>query len=160
MVTFTRTRTGLGHNETAGLVRRAVECCMECQGVTVPYLVDVTLTDGETIREINRENRDVDRETDVLSFPLNELTPGEFDPDACELDPGTGQVLLGDMVINIPLCQTQGEEYGHGYRREVSYLAVHSALHLLGYDHLDEGPMKRAMRQREDYIMDKLRIPR
>ena len=90
---------------------------------------------------------------DVLSFPLNVLTPGEFDAALCDTDPYTGAVMLGDMMISLERCAQQGEEFGHGFDREVSYLTVHSVLHLLGYDHVDEGEMKKQMRTREKEIM-------
>jgi probable rRNA maturation factor len=159
-ISITRTRTGLGHPETAGLVKKAIQTTLEAEGIDVLCYVDVMLTDEDTIHEINLENRGVDRPTDVLSFPLNELKPGEFDEDECEIDMDTGGVLLGDMVISIPQCERQGEEYGHGYRREVCYLAVHSTLHLLGYDHMDEGEEKKLMRSREDAVMELLKITR
>lgn len=159
MTEITRTKRNLGYPETARLVKRAVECALRSEGVECDYIVDVTLTDDETIHEINLAERNVDRPTDVLSFPMNELTPGEFDPEICEREPETGAVFLGDMVISIPRCAEQGEEYGHGYKREVSYLAVHSTLHLLGYDHMEEDD-KRLMRSREDAIMEILGIGR
>jgi probable rRNA maturation factor len=159
-ISITRTRTGLGHPETAGLVKKAIQTTLEAEGIDVLCYVDVMLTDEDTIHEINLENRGVDRPTDVLSFPLNELKPGEFDEDECEIDMDTGGVLLGDMVISISQCERQGEEYGHGYRREVCYLAVHSTLHLLGYDHMDEGEEKKLMRSREDAVMELLKITR
>ncbi|MBQ5568071.1 MAG: rRNA maturation RNase YbeY [Oscillospiraceae bacterium] len=159
-ISVTRTRRGLGRPETARLVKRAILTALSAEGVEDPCIVDVTLTDDETIHGINLSERGVDRPTDVLSFPLNELSPGQFDPEGCERDMDTGALFLGDMVISIPRCEEQGEEYGHGYKREVSYLAVHSTLHLLGYDHVDEGPMKAQMRSREDAIMDILNIKR
>ena len=155
-VNILRTRTGLGHPETAGLVKKAICAALDSEGVDRPCRVDVTLTDDETIRNINYEQRGVDRPTDVLSFPMNELQPGQFDPEICEIDMDTGDIFLGDMVISVPRCQAQGEEYGHGYKREVSYLAVHSVLHLLGYDHIDEGEDKRLMRAREEAVMSRL----
>ena len=159
-ISVTRTRRGLGRPETARLVKRAILTALSAEGVEDPCIVDVTLTDDETIHGINLSERGVDRPTDVLSFPLNELSPGQFDPEECERDLDTGAIFLGDMVISIPRCEEQGEEYGHGYKREVSYLAVHSTLHLLGYYHVDEGPMKAQMRSREDAIMDILNIKR
>ena len=113
----------------------------------------MTLTDDAAIHAINREQRGVDRATDVLSFPMNELTPGAFDPDACEWDYETGRAMLGDMVISMERCAEQAETYGHSFAHEVSYLTVHSVLHLLGYDHVDEGEDKRRMRAREKEIM-------
>ena len=97
----------------------------------------------------------------MLSFPLCTLTPGTPPTlDEVEADPGTGLVPLGDMVISLERARAQGEEYGHGAQREAAYLAVHSVLHLLGYDHLDEGPQKRQMRAREEAILGELGITR
>lgn len=150
---LSRERTGLGHNNSAALIKKAVNMALNAEKIDTPCLISVMLTDDEGIQAVNREFRGIDRATDVLSFPLNELTPGEFDPAACERDLDTGHVLLGDMMISVPRCQQQGEELGHGYEREVQYLTVHSVLHLLGYDHVDEGEMKKQMRQREKEIM-------
>ena len=150
---ISREKTGLGHNEAAGLIKRAVKMALDAEGVNVSCIVSVMLTDDEGIHTVNREFRSVDRATDVLSFPLNELTPGEFDPNACERDLDTGAVMLGDMMISLERCAAQSEEYGHGFNREIQYLTVHSVLHLLGYDHVDEGEMKAQMRAREKAIM-------
>ena len=152
-VYVSREKTGLGHREAAGLIKKAAAMALEAEGVGVPCIISVMLTDDEGIHAVNREFRNVDRATDVLSFPLNELVPGEFDPEDCERDPETGNVLLGDMMISLEHCAAQGEEFGHGFAREIQYLTVHSVLHLLGYDHVDEGPMKRQMRAREKAIM-------
>ena len=101
----------------------------------------------------------MDAPTDVLSFPMFDLTPGEH-PQAGWADPGTGLVFLGDMVISLERVKEQAAEYGHSEGREAAYLAVHSVLHLLGYDHLDEGPMKARMRDREEAILGGLGIAR
>ena len=143
----------LGHNNSAALIKKAACMALAAEGVDVPCVISVMLTDGEGIRRVNQEFRGIDSETDVLSFPLNELEPGDFDPEACEIEPDTGAVLLGDMMISIPRCESQGREFGHGYEREIMYLTVHSVLHLLGYDHVDEGEMKKQMRAREKKIM-------
>ena len=148
-----REKPGLGHNNAARLVKKAITAALEAEKVNISCIISVMLTDDEGIHQVNRDFRGVDRPTDVLSFPLNELVPGEFDPEDCETDPETGAVMLGDMMISLPRCEAQGEEYGHGFDREIQYLAVHSTLHLLGYDHLDEGPMKAQMRAREKAIM-------
>ncbi len=148
-----REKRGLGHPESIRLIRKAAAMALEAEGIGRPCLISVMLTDDEGIRAVNIAFRGVDRATDVLSFPLNELRPGDFDPEACERDPETGALLLGDMMISVPRCLAQGEEYGHGYARELMYLTVHSVLHLLGYDHVDEGAMKRQMRAREKLIM-------
>ena len=152
-VYISREVIGLGHNESAGLIKKAVKMALDAEGIDVPCIISVMLTDDEGIQTVNREFRGVDRATDVLSFPLNELIPGEFDEDMCERDMDSGAVMLGDMMISIPRCEEQGEEFGHGYKREIMYLTVHSVLHLLGYDHIDEGEMKAQMRAREKAIM-------
>ena len=151
-----RAKRSLGHPEAASLIRRAAKAALKAQGVRSDCNINIMLTDDAGIREINREQRGIDDATDVLSFPLNELKEGALDPEACETDPETGRLLLGDMVLSLERCAAQGVEYGHGFAREVSYLTVHSALHLLGYDHLDEGERKRAMRAREEYIMESI----
>lgn len=140
-------------------LRRAVEGALAAEGVDVPCVVEICLTDDEGIHQTNLDMRGVDAPTDVLSFPVFDLAPGEL-PGPEDADPGTGLVPLGDMVISLERAQAQGEEYGHGTRREVAYLAVHSLLHLLGYDHMDEGPMKAQMREREEAILEQLGITR
>lgn len=155
-IRITRDKKGLGHPGAGRLLKRAVSAAMRAENVSVPYEVEIMLTDDEGIREVNREQREIDRATDVLSFPVNELVPGAFDPDSCEVDYDTGAVMLGDMVISVPHCEAQGREYGNGFATEISYLAVHSSLHLLGYDHTDEGEMKKQMRSREEAIMELL----
>ena len=142
-------------------IKRCIRGALEQEGVTVPCEINVLLTDNQGIREINRDLRDVDRETDVLSFPMFEFTPGEFPEDVSDLlDPGSCLLPLGDMALSVEKIKSQAEEFGHSQEREIGYLTVHSVLHLLGYDHLDEGPMKKQMRAREDAIMEYLNIPR
>ena len=138
---------------------RAVEGALAAEGVEVPCIVEICLTDDEGIHQTNLDMRGVDAPTDVLSFPMFELKPGEK-PLAEWADPDTDKVLLGDMMISLERARAQAAEYGHSLEREVCYLAVHSVLHLLGYDHLDEGPMKRQMRAREEAILGELGITR
>ncbi len=148
-----REKRGLGWPEAAKLIRRAAKTALRAQGIVDDCAVSVLLTDDAGIRALNLAQRGIDAPTDVLSFPLNTLTEGAFDPEACEYDYETDRLLLGDMALDLERCARQGEEYGHGFARELSYLTVHSVLHLLGYDHLDEGPRKRRMRAREKAIM-------
>lgn len=117
------------------------------------------LTDDEGIHQINRDMRQVDRPTDVLSFPEFDLAPGEH-PGPEDADPGTGLIPLGDMVLSMERVAAQAKEFGHSRRRELAYLVTHSVLHLLGYDHLDEGPMKTQMRAREEAVMALLGLER
>ena len=125
-------------------IKAAARAVLEAEKVEGPWELSVLLTDDEGIRAINKEFRDVDKPTDVLSFPMGDT------------DPETGRLLLGDMVLNTAQAEKQGAEFGHGADHEISYLTVHSVLHLLGYDHVDEGEMKKAMRAREKAIMAKL----
>ena len=152
------------HISNAGMtihIRKCIQCAMEHQGVPFPYEINVLVTDNEGIRAINRETRNIDQETDVLSFPLFEFIPGELPEHWDELvDMATGRVQLGDMVLSVEKAVEQGYEFGHGIKREIGYLTVHSMLHLLGYDHLDEGPMKRQMRRQEEAIMAQLMLRR
>ena len=143
----------LGHNNSASLIKKAINMALAAENVRENCIINVVLTDDEGIRAVNLSERNIDSATDVLSFPANELTPGEFDPEVCEWDYDNDAVYLGDMMISVPRCEQQGEEFGHGYERELMYLTVHSVLHLLGYDHVDEGEMKRQMREREKAIM-------
>lgn len=145
--------------ELEELLERVIPAALEAEGVTVPWEVDVLFTDNEGIHAVNLEQRQVDAPTDVLSFPMLELTPGDK-PTEEDLEPGSGRVALGDMVLNLDRVRSQGEEYGHGPQRELAYLAVHSVLHLLGYDHMDDGPMKAQMRGREEEILSQLGITR
>lgn len=139
-----REKRGLGHPETAALVKKAAAAALRAEGVDEPCEIGVTLTNDEGIHAINREQRGVDRPTDVLSFPIDEM------------DYDTNRRYLGDMVLSLERAEAQGVEYGGGYEHEVQYLTVHSVLHLLGYDHLDEGEEKAKMRAREKAIMKEL----
>ena len=141
------------------LLRRVISAALEAEGMDLPCEINVLLTDDEGIQQVNLDMRGVDRPTDVLSFPMFDLSPGEKPGEEHE-DPDTGLVPLGDMCISLERAAAQAEEYGHSVERELSYLAVHSVLHLLGYDHMDEGPMKAQMRRREEHILEGLGIRR
>ena len=150
---------GAASESRCAFIRKVIRTALAAEGVNFPCEVDVLLTDDENIHTINREMRKVDRATDVLSFPEFDLSPGEL-PSAEDADPGTGLVPLGDMVISMEHVAAQAKEYGHSQRRELAYLVTHSVLHLLGYDHLDEGPQKKQMREREETILAELGITR
>ena len=124
-----------------------------------PAEISVTFVDNAAIAELNNQYRNKPMPTDVLSFPEFELTPGQL-PGQEDADPGTGYVPLGDMAISLERVKAQAKEYGHSNRRELAYLAVHSVLHLLGYDHMDEGQQKAQMRAREEAIMAALGLER
>ncbi len=114
--------------------------------------VSVSFVDNEEIRKLNKEFRNIDSATDVLSFPLGEN--GVYD-----VNPDTGAKLLGDVVISMERAQKQAMEYGHSFEREVCYLTVHSMLHLLGYDHM-EPQEKAEMRMKEETVMERIGLER
>lgn len=142
------------------LLERVITAALDAEQVKTPCEVDVLLTDDAGIHEINLEQRKIDRPTDVLSFPMFNYEPGNPPTDDTDADPATGLTPLGDMVISLERAQAQAEEFGHPLERELSYLAVHSVLHLLGYDHMDDGPQKAQMRAREEAILGALGITR
>lgn len=158
-IVITADRPGLGGFFLKRRLRHTVNTALAAEGVTLRCEINILLTDDEGIREVNRTMREIDRATDVLSFPMFDLAPGEH-PDEADADPDTGLVPLGDMCISLERAKAQAAEYGHSFEREVCYLSVHSVLHLLGYDHLDEGEMKRQMRAREEEIMKQLKLER
>ena len=138
------------------IIRKCIETTLSSQNVELPCEVNVLVTDDAEIRTINKASRDVDKATDVLSFPMFDLAPGECLSEDM-LDPETGLCPLGDMAISLERAIAQAEEFGHTAKREIGYLTIHSVLHLLGYDHMDEGPMKAQMRQKEEEVA--ARIP-
>lgn len=150
-------RGGLQRLVISANIRTCINAVLKAEGVTAKCEINVLVTDDAGIREINRTSRNIDSATDVLSFPMFELAPGELPADWTEYeDPDTGLVPLGDMCISQERAIAQAKEFGHTTRREVGYLTIHSMLHLLGYDHLDEGPQKRQMRAREEAIASEI----
>jgi len=141
-------------------IESVIRAALDAQGVELPCEISVLLTDDEGIHQINLDMRGVDRPTDVLSFPMFELEPGCPPEGEDYLDPESGLCPLGDMCISLERAEAQAAEFGHSVEREVCYLTVHSILHLLGYDHLDDGPMKAQMREREEAILGSLGITR
>ena len=135
------------------LLHKTIKAALAAEGVAVPCEINVLITDDAGIRIINKESRNLDKPTDVLSFPMFQLEAGNPPQDWEEYrDPATGLIPLGDMCISLERAVAQAQEFGHSVRREVGYLTIHSMLHLLGYDHLDEGEQKKQMRGREEAI--------
>ncbi|MBE5957866.1 MAG: rRNA maturation RNase YbeY [Lachnospiraceae bacterium] len=133
--------------------------------VDCPYEVEVcvTLTDNEGIRELNAQQRDIDKATDVLSFPMIEYdTPGDFsgiEDDISNFNPETGELILGDIVISLDKVVSQAEEYNHSTKREFAFLVAHSMLHLFGYDHMEEDE-RIEMEQKQEEILKNINITR
>ncbi len=132
------------------LVRRAVTESLEYEGFFNDAEVSVTFTDNDGIRALNSEYRGIDKETDVLSFPLTDFEGGE-EPPADE-----ATVMLGDIVVSLDKAKAQAEEFGHSFEREVAFLCVHSMLHLLGYDHVNSDEEDAEMRRRQSEILVKM----
>jgi probable rRNA maturation factor len=136
------------------LIKRCVSAALCFEGVDLPCEVSVLITGDRGIREINREYRGVDKPTDVLSFPMQAFSPpGWAAPSPDATCPETGLIPLGEIILSAERVGSQACEYGQTRERETAYLAIHSVLHLLGYDHVDEAEEKKKMRNCEDAIM-------
>ena len=135
------------------IIKKCICAVLEAENITARCEINVLVTNDKGIRTINLESREIDKATDVLSFPMFQLEAGAPPEDWDDyIDPETGMCPLGDMAISLERAVAQAKEFGHSVKREVGYLTIHSMLHLLGYDHLDEGPQKAQMRKREEEI--------
>lgn len=134
------------------LIRRCCHAVLQYEEFTQSAEISVSFVDNEQIREMNRQYRDKDAETDVLSFPMGEN--GEYD-----VNHETGAKILGDIVISVPKAVEQARTYGHSLEREVGFLTAHSMLHLLGYDHEKGGLERVRMREKEERVMRELGLP-
>ena len=128
------------------LIKSACEETLKAEKINKCSEIDVTLVSDLKIKQINRDFRDINKSTDVLSFPMGEN--GEYD-----INPETGAIMLGDVVISLEHALSQADLFGHGVEREVAYLTVHSVLHLLGYDHVNNEKERKIMRKREELIL-------
>ena len=137
----------------SSIIGKCIEATLKAENIPVKCEINVLVTNDKGIHAINKASRDVDRPTDVLSFPMFQLEAGNPPEDWEEyIDIETDMCPLGDMCISLERAIAQAKEFGHSVRREVGYLTIHSMLHLLGYDHLDEGEQKKQMRAREEAI--------
>ena len=135
------------------LVRRTCNAALRLEEFSEDAEISVTFVDNDEIRKLNKQHRNIDAATDVLSFPLGEN--GVYDHNET-----TGAALLGDIVISMPKAVEQAELYGHSPQREVGYLTAHSMFHLLGYDHVNGGVEAVHMREKEETVMTMLGLPR
>ena len=137
----------------SSIIRKCIEATLAAENINIACEINVLVTNDSGIQAINQASRNIDKPTDVLSFPMFQLEAGN-PPEQWNnyIDPETGLCPLGDMAISLERAIAQAKEFGHSTRREVGYLTIHSMLHLLGYDHLDEGPQKAQMRSREEAI--------
>ncbi|MEE1026451.1 MAG: rRNA maturation RNase YbeY, partial [Acutalibacteraceae bacterium] len=135
------------------LIRRACNAVLVTEKFLTPAEVNVTFVDDEEIKMLNTQFRNIEKSTDVLSFPLGEN--GVYDTN-----PENGAKMLGDIVISIDHAVKQAEAYGHTLQREMAFLTVHSMLHLLGYDHINGGLEQMKMREKEELVLAKLGVVR
>lgn len=145
------------------LVETLMIAALEEENCPYEAQVNVLITDNEGIRELNKEYREIDKATDVLSFPvLAYKSPSDFSEvelDQTAFDPDSGELILGDIILSADKIEEQAESYGHSQKREFAFLVVHSLLHLLGYDHMLEGEAA-VMEEHQDAILQKVRIAR
>ena len=150
--------------DVESIVEKVCTAVLDAENCPFGAQVNVVITDNAGIREINREARGIDRETDVLSFPnVDFLTEGVFeideDAEADYFDPETGELMLGDIMISADKVFEQAEEYGHSQQREFAFLVAHSMFHLCGYDHMVEQEAK-IMEQKQEAVLNALGITR
>ena len=146
-------------------LQHTIEFALKEEEVNIPFEISLLFVDNDEIREINNETRNIDKETDVLSFPMLDYPKDkvfkdvyknyEFDETYMDGE----ELVLGDIVLSLEKALEQSKEYNHSFKREASYLVVHSVLHLLGYDHMEEDE-KKVMRKREEEILGELDIKR
>ena len=137
----------------ASTISKCVEATLKAENIPVTCEINVLVTNDKGIHAINLASRNIDKPTDVLSFPMFELEAGNPPEDWEDyMDFETDMCPLGDMCISLERAVAQAKEFGHSVKREVGYLTIHSMLHLLGYDHMDEGEQKKQMRAREEAI--------
>ena len=153
------------NDELINIINEVCEQSLKAEEMNVPYQISLLFVDNEEIREINRDTRGIDKATDVLSFPMLDYPKDKVfkevykDTKFNEIYLDGDELVLGDMVLSLERAKEQSIEYNHSFNREVCYLVVHSILHLLGYDHMEDEEKKR-MRKREEEILGSLNITR
>lgn len=153
------------HEDLDGLINEIINYALKKEGVDIGYELSVVYVDNEIIKKINNDTRGINKETDVLSFPMLEYPEGKvFSESYREYSFGVeylneGNLVFGDIVVSLEKALEQSKEYNHSFSREVCYLVVHSVLHLLGYDHM-EVEEKSVMRKKEEEILESFNISR
>lgn len=153
------------NEELINIINEVCEKALKAEEVNIPYQISLLFVDNEEIKDINRETRGIDKATDVLSFPMLDYPKDNVFKEVYketkfnEIYLDGEELVLGDMVLSLERAKEQSIEYNHSFNREVCYLVVHSILHLLGYDHMEDEEKKR-MRKREEEILGDLNITR
>ncbi|HOQ37149.1 MAG TPA: rRNA maturation RNase YbeY [Acetivibrio sp.] len=146
-------------DEILKLMDKAARMCLEYENFTLPYEISVILVDNDRIKEVNNEQRGIDRPTDVLSFPIVDMYEGEIKSSDGDFDMDEGCIVLGDILISLEKVKEQSVEYGHSFERELIFLLTHGVFHLLGYDHDTEEREKR-MLERQKSVLKSLNLER
>lgn len=141
------------------LIEKTIQRCMKAEKLDKEYEVSVTIVDDDEIREINKEHRDIDKATDVLSFPMVDFCNGELISDEGDYDLENDLLMLGDIIISAETAQRQSQEYGHSIEREIAFLTAHSCFHLLGYDHMTEED-ERVMIEKQEAVLTGMGLAR
>lgn len=141
------------------LIEKTISLCMKSEELDKEYEVSVIIVDDSEIRTINKEHRDIDKATDVLSFPMVEFVNGELISDQGDYDMDLDELMLGDIIISAETAKRQAIEYGHSFEREIAFLTAHSCFHLLGYDHMDIEDEK-VMIDKQESILRKMGLTR
>ena len=147
--------------DTQEIIRLIVDEVLDMEGCDYEAQVNVILTDNEGIKAVNKECRDIDRETDVLSFPALEANKTKVSAKKypSDVNPESGRVVLGEIIICEKRAIEQSKEYGHSIERELGFLCAHGMLHLFGYDHMEEDDEKQ-MRSAQNEILEKIGLTR
>ncbi len=151
--------------ENEDIIKKLIDYALKAEGVKIEYEVSVILIDNETIKKINNETRNIDSITDVLSFPMLDYPEKKVykevykDMEFGDIYLDEGRIVLGDIALSLERAEEQRLEFGHSFIRESAYLTLHSVLHLLGYDHMEDND-KEIMRRREEEILKKFKINR
>ena len=136
------------------LIEKTIDLCMKSERLDKDYEVSVIIVDDDEIRKINNTHRDINKPTDVLSFPMVEFVNGELISDEGDYDIDLDELMLGDIVISAETAKRQAIEYGHSFEREIAFLTAHSCFHLLGYDHMEEDEEKVMIKKQEDILKE------
>ena len=156
--------TKLLNFDYSALINKVINECLDYEECPYEAEISILLTDDDEIKEINKQFREIDKPTDVLSFPSIEyMMAGDFsnlEEDTSEyFNPETGELILGDIVISVDRAIMQAEEYGHSIAREIAFLTAHSMLHLMGYDHMHDDERK-VMENKQEEVLNRLEIYR
>ena len=141
------------------LINTAVNLSLQSENVTIDSEVSIYFVDNEEIRRINKEQRGIDKETDVLTFPMARFCNGKLNFETGDIDMESGLLVLGDIVVSLEKAEAQRISYGHSIEREILFLITHGMYHILGYDHLDKQTEKE-MISKQEIVLDKLNLKR